>query len=572
MRAGSTGLRRNQTKPGPIIPGPMRAASKAQNLSAMAAKLATSGGRFDAREMRRFAAEAEALADGHGRVTPALQKLIHEVEDKWSSTLTRGARPIFQDLAARTGAKMHGPIAMPKNDTPIWLEAPSPLAGFQSRPTLPEEADVVIMGAGLTGASAAYHLSKAAQKKGLKVVVLDAQDPATGATGRNGGNFELIPENFFGDYGTYEGFEAERYKFLKASYPEVDDAVLRRHAKRTAETILKFSLENARRMSKTIEREKIDCDFSPAGWLRTALNEKEAAAFEEEAKMANALGAEVEILSPKEIMERFKFPAEHPGRLVKQNGNYHPFKFVTQELERAIARGVELYTRTPVKRVQSVSEDEHRVITDRGTIRAKKVIVATNAFTSQIFPELADVKYFRSQISSYRHVENNLAGITVTAKDGDIYANFPKGAQYTDDRGTPRGTLIVGGGKDVEDVDPSKAKPDAKVFDLSLKEIAEHFPKAAKQPAVAAWAGPMAFVEGKHGMRLPVLGPLDQNERKGVFIAIWCNGYGGTGCQEAGAGAAAWALSGRVPRSMPADIFGPQRLFTDEPQFSTRAK
>lgn len=130
----------------------------------------------------------------------------------------------------------------------------------------------------------------------------------------------------------------------------------------------------------------------------------------------------------------------------------------------------------------------------------------------------------------------------------------------------------MGGGKDVEDVDPSKARPDPKVFDQSLKEIAEHFPKAAQQPAVAAWAGPMAFVEGKHGMRLPALGPLDEGKRKGVFIAIWCNGYGGTGCQQAGAGAAAWALSGKVPRDMPADIFGPQRLFTDEPQFSTKSK
>lgn len=550
----------------------MKAAAQPRELSKLAARRAESGGRFDARAMRRFAKAAEGLTDAHGRATPALQALIHELEDEWSGTLTRGARPVLQDLAARTGAKLSGPISMPKNDTPIWLEAPSPLAGFQSKPKLPKEADVVILGAGLTGASAAYHLSKAAEKKGLRVVVLEAQDPATGATGRNGGNFELIPENFFGDYGSYEGFEEERYKFLKASYPDLDEATLRRQSKRTAETILKFSLKNAERMASVIEREKIDCDFSPAGWLRTALNEKEAAAFEREAEQANALGAEVEILSPKEIMERFKFPAEHPGRLVKHNGNYHPFKFVTQELQRALDRGVELYTRTPVRRVQSISPDEHRVITDRGTILAKKVIVATNAFTSQIFPELADVKYFRSQIARYEHVENDLAGITVTAKDGDIYANFPKGSQYVDERGTPRGSLIVGGGKDVEDVDPSKAKPDPEVFAQSLREMAAHFPKAARQPAVAAWAGPMAFVEGKHGMRLPVLGPLDQNERKGVFIAIWCNGYGGTGCQQAGAGAAAWALSGRVPRDMPADVFGPRRLFTDEPQFDTKAK
>jgi len=50
-------------------------------------------------------------------------------------------------------------------------------------------------------------------------VLLDAGDVSTQATGRNGGNIEAIPENFFGAYGTYDGFVQERYKFLKAAYP-----------------------------------------------------------------------------------------------------------------------------------------------------------------------------------------------------------------------------------------------------------------------------------------------------------------------------------------------------------------
>lgn len=546
----------------------MRASISAASLAARAAQLAASDDRFDTGEMKAWTAEAAALADPRGRVTPALQRLITEVERTHGDRFTPGARPVFQDFVANAGAKMSGPIAMPRDRTPHWLKGPHPLGNHQSRPDLPLSADIVVIGAGLTGASAAYHLSRAAELRGLKVVVLDAGDPGTQASGRNGGNFELIPENFFGDYGTYGGLEDERFKFLEASYPHLPDEVLRAQAKRTAETIVKFGLQNARRMERTIAKEGIDCDYSPAGWLRTALNEEEAAAFEKEVKLARKLGAEAEVLSPEEIRRRFNFPAEHPGRLVRKNGNYHPFKLVNGELQKALERGVELYTRTPVKQVRSLAADRHLIETERGTIRAKRVIVATNAFTAKLFPELGDIKYFRSQLSAYNHVEDRLQGLTITAKDGDLYANFPRAERYVGPDGVERGTLVVGGGKDTEDVDPSKPLPSAEVFELSRQEVEQHFAGTERQPATRAWAGPMAFVEGAHGMRLPVLGPLGDGERQGVFVAVWCNGYGGTGCHQAGAGAASWALTGRVPRDMPQDVFGPKRLFTDEPQFA----
>ena len=56
--------------------------------------------------------------------------------------------------------------------------------------------DVLLIGAGLTGASAAYHLAPAVRdRRLLHVAVIDRADPATEVSGRNGGNFELIPEN-----------------------------------------------------------------------------------------------------------------------------------------------------------------------------------------------------------------------------------------------------------------------------------------------------------------------------------------------------------------------------------------
>lgn len=527
-------------------------------------------GRCDARKMARFTQAAARLVDGHGRATSELQRIIFLVEKRYSAAFSAAARELFTSLVAQVGGKLLGPLPLPKNRVPYWLKEPHPLANFQSTPRLPRRADVVVIGAGLTGAAAAYYLSlqRSLQPRQLDVVILDAGDPATQASGRNGGNFELIPENFFGDYGSYDGLAKERQKFLKSSYPTVDDSILWAQAQRSAAVIIRFAMQNAARMLEVIAEEEIDCDLSQAGWLRIAMNRREEAALKDEVKLARSLGANIRLLSAETIRTRYGMPTNFSGRIVYGNGNYHPFKLVCGELRCALSRGVKLYTRTLVSTVKSLRADHHEVVTARGTIRAKKVIVATNAFTAQLYPELSDIRYFRSQIANFEHVVDPLRGITMTAKDGDIYANFPAARRYMDAQGIRRGTLHVGGGKDVPARDPWRPIPSRAVWQLSQAEVAHYFPDSRGQPASRLWAGPMAFVEGKHGMRLPVLGPLGQGARQGVFIAVWCNGYGGSGCHNAGAGAAEWATTGKVPSSMPQDVFGPARLFSDAPQFT----
>lgn len=532
----------------------------------LAASLAR--GRFDAKKMSRFVAAAAPFKDAHGRVTKSLQRAIFSVEKRHSTKFSKNAAALFQEFVAQVGGKLLGTLQMPRNRVPYWLKDSHPLANFQSTKTLPKHADVVVIGAGLTGAAAAYYLSKELAKHAREVVVLDAGDPATQASGRNGGNFELIPENFFGDYGTYDGVVGERLTALRQAYPKTDNASLRAHAQRSAEFILRFAMRNAQRMFTVVDEEKIDCDLSKAGWLRIAMNHREEIGLHEEVKLGRKLGADVQFLDAKSIRERYKMPARFGGRIVFDNGNYHPFKLVCGELASALKRGVKLYTRTEVSTVKSLRADRHDVITKRGTIRAKKVIVATNAFTSRLFPELADIRYFRSQIANFEHLRDPLDGITMTAKDGDIYANFPGQDRYVDEKGIRRGTLHVGGGRDTPARDPSRPIPSAAVFRMSLREVALYFPDSRGQPASRIWAGPMAFVEGKRGMRLPVLGPLGPGAQQGVFIAVWCNGYGGSGCHNAGAGAAQWALTGEIPDDMPQDVFGPARLFFEAPQFA----
>jgi len=76
----------------------------------------------------------------------------------------------------------------PVSQTPIWLAAGNPLANhpWANDPdtSLPTDADVVVIGAGFTGAGCAYHWAKAGQGR---MLVVEMEDAASGASGRNEG-------------------------------------------------------------------------------------------------------------------------------------------------------------------------------------------------------------------------------------------------------------------------------------------------------------------------------------------------------------------------------------------------
>jgi len=116
--------------------------------------------------------------------------------------------------------------------------------------------DLLIIGAGLTGAAAAYHL----RNSGRSVVLLDRGDPAGEASGRNGGNFELLPEN---SVGIYEGLAPGRLAFMKRRYPRVPEEVLRAVSERQASLVLGLALRNRDILKETILSERIACDFLP---------------------------------------------------------------------------------------------------------------------------------------------------------------------------------------------------------------------------------------------------------------------------------------------------------------------
>lgn len=76
-------------------------------------------------------------------------------------------------------------LPTPKSTDSFWHSEPSQiLLGHRTTPSLPAEADVIIIGSGISGASAAHFLSQDDVGKDLNVVMLEAREACWGATGR----------------------------------------------------------------------------------------------------------------------------------------------------------------------------------------------------------------------------------------------------------------------------------------------------------------------------------------------------------------------------------------------------
>ena len=135
-------------------------------------------------------------------------------------------------------------------------------------------ADVAIVGAGFTGLSAALHL----EQMGRSVVVLEAQTPGWGASGRNGGQVNpglIAPPN---------------------------DAIAR-FGPEMGRRMIRLSGEAGQLVFDLIAQHKIQCDARPVGWLRAAHNHGGMTSLAQKAEQWAQHEAELTLLSQTEVAQ-----------------------------------------------------------------------------------------------------------------------------------------------------------------------------------------------------------------------------------------------------------------------------
>ncbi|RAK81537.1 NAD(P)/FAD-dependent oxidoreductase [Aspergillus fijiensis CBS 313.89] len=250
----------------------------------------------------------------------------------------------------------------------FWQNQPHELHNFRSTEQLPEQSEVVIIGAGYAGTSTAYHLLRDHGDAIKSITILEARGACSGATGRNGGH--LRPD-FYGHIPTY-----------------IDRAGVRAGAE-----IAEFEISHLHAMKKLIEEEQIDCDFTLTRSIDVWCNEEAAQKAKTVYDRMRSLnldymndvvfytGKDVEgICGVKGAKACASFTA----------GTMWPYKFILHLLKSALASGkVNLQTFTPAQSITPAPHGGFTVQTPRGSLHAATVIHANNAYVAGLLPEYA---------------------------------------------------------------------------------------------------------------------------------------------------------------------------------------
>lgn len=284
----------------------------------------------------------------------------------------------------------------------FWLRSPHPDLAKAHSATLPSEADVVIIGSGVTGTSIARTLlkSRKAEKRQNDsnrpaVVILEARDVCSGATGRNGGHILETAEEF----------------------ADLEDM----HGTDAAKKILKFRLAHLREMLDTAEEYGLTehCQARRVQFLSVYFDED---GWEDARERVRRLKAglpeetmEWKIYEREEIPEEFCLPRAL-GIVAGPGGAIWPYRFVTGvlgQLKEEFPRDLLIETNTPVTGIEEdVSEEgnsrlRYSISTSRGVVRTRHVIHCTNAHVGHLVPGLRGrICPIRGQMSAQHPGQN----------------------------------------------------------------------------------------------------------------------------------------------------------------------
>lgn len=218
------------------------------------------------------------------------------------------------------------------------------------------ESDVLIIGAGLAGASLALHLAEA----GVEVTLLEARQPGWGASGRNAGH--VLP--MIKDMRAIEGFADGGRAFLElfGEHHRLPFTLARRHG--------------------------IECDAAEVGYLHAMRGKGAFERFSRQAvAQAERLGKRVELLDGAAMREQTGSHAYLFGVWNAAGGRINPYRFTLGMVAAAQRLGARVYGDSAA--LTLIPEGRRwRVETARGSVRCERVVLCTNAYSGDLVPEL----------------------------------------------------------------------------------------------------------------------------------------------------------------------------------------
>ena len=243
-----------------------------------------------------------------------------------------------------------------------WL-ARRPAGTVASLPAT-RAADIAIVGAGLTGLWTAIFLKEL--DASLDVVIVEQGVAAYGASGRNAG-------------------------ILMETVDHSHALAIRHFGDVEARRLARAGEANLAELTAWMARRNIACDYEPTGRLLVALTPGQLAACRHMVEAAEGLGLESwQLLDKDAVRAAVRSPLYMGGVRVSAGGILDPVKLVDGLRREAERLGVTVYERSHVIRLEAVAGGSAvRLRGTRGRLDARRVVLATSAYTHWLLPQVA---------------------------------------------------------------------------------------------------------------------------------------------------------------------------------------
>ena len=366
--------------------------------------------------------------------------------------------------------------------SPYWKQDSGQLKAHDKK--LPASADVVIVGSGFTGLSAALTLARA----GRSVVVSDAQGLGAGASTRNGGQI---------------GSGNQKFRVKK---------LIQIHGEKKAVSMLHEGVAMLDYLEELIKQEKIECHFNRCGRFRGAVRPEHYDAMAHDMDdLYRHVGVESFAVPKSEQHKEIASDYFHGGSVLPNDGSVHPGLLHSGLVDRCKDADVSLHGHKPVTFIEKLGTGSYEVTSGNEVMQARNVLIATNGYTKHIEPFV-----------NKRIVTVQSAVITTDVlSDSMIKSLMPTGRMYGNSarmffyfRASPTEPRMMWGGR----VSRLHKPGSPSAYSHLARDLLDVFPVLEGASVTHGWSGNIGYTFDE----LPHLGETPD----GVHYAM---GYCGTG-------------------------------------------
>jgi len=373
---------------------------------------------------------------------------------------------------------------MQLNDSNYWLTTAAMPSGTAGE--VPARTDVAIIGAGFTGLSAARTLAK----RGVNVVILEANSIGWGASSRNGGmvltGLKLSPETLSNRY----GMELTR-KMYAASLASID------------------------LVEQIVRENNITCDFSRCGHLEVACKPSHFDSYARSVEtIAREFNHQLRIIPRVELADEIGSSIYHGGIVDDSSAGVNPARYVSGLAAAALTAGARIFHNATVQQIAPASNNGSRSLTlqtTRGNVKADNVLIATSGYTSSATPALRKkIIPIGSFIITTEPLSDSLAR-ELSPRNRMIYDSKHYLYYY---RLTPDNRMLFGGRAAFFPETKNTIRRSAEILRRGMIDV---FPQLRDTKLAHAWGGTLDFCFDT----MPHSGQMD-----GIYYALGYAGHG----------------------------------------------